>query len=206
METHLLRRGKCLSTRGCAGLFNLTRRLLRNLLHRLLLSNLLSLPHQTDETVGIGNGKRTYPTVLSRQLFELGIYPAIDPLDSSSRILDPRIIGQDHYNVARNVQQILQKYKDLQDIIAILGMDELSDEDKTIVARARRIQKFLSQPFFVATQFTGIEGKYVKMEETIKGFQEIVEGKYDHLPERAFYMKGTIEEVIEAAEQMKAEE
>lgn len=144
-------------------------------------------------------------TVLSRQLFELAIYPAIDPLESSSRILDPRIIGQKHYTVARNVQQILQKYKDLQDIIAILGMDELSDEDKTIVARARRIQRFLSQPFFMASHFTGLEGKYVKLEDTIKGFEEIIEGKHDHLPERAFYMKGTIEEVVTAAESLKAE-
>lgn len=142
-------------------------------------------------------------TVLSRQIVELGIYPAIDPLDSTSRILDPRYIGEEHYNVARNVQQILQKYKDLQDIIAILGMDELSDDDKLVVSRARKIQRFLSQPFHVAETFTGFPGKYVKLADSIKGFREISEGKYDHLPEQAFYMVGTIEEAVEKAERMQ---
>lgn len=134
--------------------------------------------------------------VLSRGLSELGIYPAVDPLDSSSTILDPNIIGERHYNVARNIQKILQRYKDLQDIIAILGMDELSDEDKQTVSRARRIQKFLSQPNFVAEQFTGRPGRYVPLEETIRGFEEIIDGKYDHISEQAFYMKGSIDEVI----------
>ena len=138
-------------------------------------------------------------TALSRQIVELGIYPAVDPLTSSSRILDPRIIGDDHYNTAQDVKRILQRYKDLQDIIAILGLDELSDEDKLIVARARKIQRFFSQPFFVAAQFTGLEGKYVKLEDTIRGFREIVDGKHDDLPEQAFYMVGTIEEAIEKA-------
>lgn len=138
-------------------------------------------------------------TVLSRQIAALGIYPAVDPLASNSRVLDPQIIGEEHYKVARAVQQILQKYKDLQDIIAILGMDELSEEDKITVNRARRIQKFLSQPFFTAEAFTGMKGKYVKLEDTIKSFKEIVEGKYDHIPEQAFYMVGPIEEVVEAA-------
>lgn len=142
-------------------------------------------------------------TVLSRKLTELGIYPAVDPLDSTSRILDPRIVGEEHYNVAKSVQQILQKYKDLQDIIAILGMDELSDEDKIVVQRARKIQRFLSQPFFVAEQFTGREGKYVPLQETIKDFKGIVEGKYDDLPEQAFYMVGTIEEAVENAKKMQ---
>lgn len=142
-------------------------------------------------------------TVLSRQIAELGIYPAVDPLDSTSRILDPRIIGDEHYAVARNVQKVLQKYKELQDIIAILGMDELSDEDKLIVARARKIQRFLSQPFFVAEQFTGMSGKYVPLKESIKGFKEIVEGKHDNLPEQAFYMVGTIEEAIEKAKELE---
>jgi F-type H+-transporting ATPase subunit beta len=128
--------------------------------------------------------------VLSRSLSVLGIYPAVDPLESNSTILDPNIVGQDHYNTAREVQRILQKYKDLQDIIAILGMDELSDEDKTAVYRARKIQKFLSQPFFVAEQFTGISGKYVKLKDTIKGFKEIIEGKHDEKNEQDFYMKG----------------
>ncbi|MCL4485677.1 MAG: F0F1 ATP synthase subunit beta [Nitrospirae bacterium] len=141
--------------------------------------------------------------VLSRQIAELGIYPAVDPLDSTSRILDPMIIGDEHYNVARSVQKILQKYKDLQDIIAILGMDELSEDDKQIVARARKIQRFLSQPFFVAEVFTGSPGKYVSREDTVKGFKGIVEGKYDHLPEQAFYMVGTIEEALEKAEKLK---
>lgn len=141
-------------------------------------------------------------TVLSRQIVELGIYPAIDPLDSTSKILDPRIVGEEHYRVARAVQQILQAYKNLQDIIAILGMDELSEEDKLIVSRARKIQRFLSQPFFVAEQFTGRKGKYVKVQDTIRGFKEIVEGKHDHIPEQAFYMVGTIEEALENAEKM----
>ncbi|NQS99420.1 MAG: F0F1 ATP synthase subunit beta [candidate division Zixibacteria bacterium] len=143
-------------------------------------------------------------TVLSRQIAELGIYPAVDPLDSTSRIMDPNILGEEHYNIARQVQEILQRYRDLQDIIAILGMDELSDEDKIIVSRARKIQKFLSQPFFVAEAFTGTPGKYVKLQETIRGFKGIVEGEFDDLPEQAFYMVGAIEEVIEAAERMKA--
>jgi F-type H+-transporting ATPase subunit beta len=142
-------------------------------------------------------------TVLSRQIAELGIYPAVDPLASTSRILDPRVIGEEHYNVARAIQQILQRYKDLQDIIAILGMDELSDEDKTAVLRARRIQKFLSQPFFVAEAFTGQPGRYVKLEESIRSFKALVEGEYDSLPEQAFYMVGTIEEAVEKAEKMK---
>src|SRR6184192_3429209 len=137
-------------------------------------------------------------TALSRQIVELGIYPAVDPLASSSRILDPRIVGEDHYDTTQAVKQILQRYKDLQDIIAILGLDELSEEDKLIVSRARKIQRFLSQPFFVASQFTGREGKYVKLEDTIKGFKEIIEGKHDDLPEQAFYMVGTIEEAVEA--------
>jgi len=142
-------------------------------------------------------------TVLSRRIVELGIYPAVDPLDSTSRILDPRIVGEEHYTVARKVQAILQRYKDLQDIIAILGMEELSEEDKVIVGRARRIQKFLSQPFFVAEAFTGTHGRYVKLEDTIRSFKELAEGKYDHLPEQAFYMVGPIEEAIEQAEKMK---
>jgi F-type H+-transporting ATPase subunit beta len=142
--------------------------------------------------------------VLSRQIAELGIYPAVDPLDSTSRILDPNILGEEHYYTARRVQQILQKYKDLQDIIAILGMDELSEEDKIIVARARKIQRFLSQPFHVAEAFTGTPGRYVKLEDTIRGFKEICEGKYDDLPEQAFYMVGTIEEAIEKARQLAA--
>jgi F-type H+-transporting ATPase subunit beta len=141
-------------------------------------------------------------TVLSRQIAELGIYPAVDPLDSTSRILDPRIVGEEHYRVAREVQKILQAYKSLQDIIAILGMDELSEEDKLTVARARRIQRFLSQPFFVAEVFTGSPGKLVDLESTIKGFDAICKGEYDHLPEAAFYMVGSIEEVLEKAEKM----
>ncbi|MFA5334932.1 MAG: F0F1 ATP synthase subunit beta [Candidatus Omnitrophota bacterium] len=142
-------------------------------------------------------------TVLSRKISDLGIYPAVDPLDSTSRILDPRILGDDHYNTARNVQKILQRYKDLQDIIAILGIDELSEEDKQLVARARKIQKFFSQPFFVAEAFTGIKGKYVKLEDTIRGFKMIIEGKLDDLPEQAFFMVGTIEEAIEKGAQLK---
>jgi F-type H+-transporting ATPase subunit beta len=141
--------------------------------------------------------------VLSRQLTELGIYPAVDPLASTSRILDPIILGQEHYSTARAVQGILQRYKDLQDIIAILGMEELSDEDKLIVARARRLQRFLSQPFFVAEVFTGQPGRYVKLADTIKGFKEIVEGKHDELPEQAFYMVGGIEEAQEKAAKMR---
>ena len=143
-------------------------------------------------------------TNLSRQIVELGIYPAVDPLASTSRILDPRIVGGEHYNVARSVKAVLQKYKDLQDIIAILGIDELSEDDKLTVARARKIQRFLSQPFFVAAQFTGREGKYVKIAETIKGFKEIVEGKHDDIPEQAFYMVGTIEEALEQAQRLAA--
>lgn len=142
-------------------------------------------------------------TNLSRQISEMGIYPAVDPLASTSRILDARIIGDEHYNTARSVKQILQKYKDLQDIIAILGIDELSEDDKLVVARARKIQRFLSQPFFVAAQFTGREGKYVPLSETVRGFREIVEGKHDDLPEQAFYMVGNIDEVIEQAEKMR---
>ena len=145
-------------------------------------------------------------TVLSRQIAELGIYPAVDPLDSTSRILDPHIIGEEHYRVARGVQAVLQKYKDLQDIIAILGMEELSDEDKLTVSRARKIQRFLSQPFFVAEVFTGSPGKYVPLKETIRGFKEILEGKYDDLPENAFYMVGTIDEAVEKAKKIQAEE
>jgi F-type H+-transporting ATPase subunit beta len=136
-------------------------------------------------------------TVLSRQIAELGIYPAVDPLDSTSRILDPLIVGEEHYAVAKRVKEILQTYKDLQDIINILGMDELSDDDKITVARARKIQKFLSQPFFVAEQFTGIPGKYVKLGDTIRGFKGIIDGEYDHIPENYFYMAGTMEEVAE---------
>ncbi len=143
-------------------------------------------------------------TVLSRAISELGIYPAVDPLDSTSRILDPLIIGEEHYGVARSVQYVLQKYKDLQDIIAILGMDELSEEDKLVVARARKIQRFLSQPFFVAEAFTGSPGKYVELKDTIKGFKEIVAGKHDNLPEQAFYMVGSIEEAIEKAAKLAA--
>ncbi|HSU89063.1 MAG TPA: F0F1 ATP synthase subunit beta [Terriglobia bacterium] len=143
-------------------------------------------------------------TNLSRQIVELGIYPAVDPLASTSRILDPRIVGAEHYNVARSVKAVLQKYKDLQDIIAILGIDELSEDDKLTVARARKIQRFLSQPFFVAAQFTGREGKYVKIADTIKGFKEIVEGKHDDIPEQAFYMVGTIEEALEQAQRLAA--
>jgi F-type H+-transporting ATPase subunit beta len=144
-------------------------------------------------------------TVLSRQIAELGIYPAVDPLASTSKILDPRILGDDHYNTARAVQAVLQKYKDLQDIIAILGIDELSEDDKLIVSRARKIQRFLSQPFFVAEQFTGIKGKYVKIADTIRGFREIVDGKHDDVPEQAFFLQGTIEDVRERAEQIRRE-
>ena len=141
-------------------------------------------------------------TVLSRSIAELGIYPAVDPLDSTSRILDPRIVGEEHYRVARAVQRVLQKYKDLQDIIAILGIDELAEEDRVIVGRARRIQRFLSQPMFVAETFTGTPGRYVPLEETVRGFNEILEGKYDALPEQAFYMVGTIDEAVAKAESL----
>jgi len=143
-------------------------------------------------------------TNLSRQIVERGIFPAVDPLASFSRILDPRIVGQEHYNVARSVKSVLQRYKELQDIIAILGIEELSDDDKQTVARARKIEKFLSQPMFVAAQFTGLEGKYVKIDDTVRGFKEIVEGKHDDIPEQAFYMVGTIEEVRERAEKIAA--
>jgi len=142
-------------------------------------------------------------TNLSRAISEMGIYPAVDPLASSSRILDPRILGEDHYGVAQKVKQILQRNKDLQDIIAILGIDELSEEDRTTVNRARRIQRFLSQPFFVAEQFTGLEGKYVKLADTIEGFKEIIEGRADDIPEQAFYMQGTIEDVHRRAAELK---
>ena len=140
--------------------------------------------------------------VLSRQIAELGIYPAVDPLDSTSRILDPNIIGQEHYDCARGVQAVLQRYKELQDIIAILGMDELSEDDKQIVNRARKVQRFLSQTFFVAEVFTNSPGKYVSLAETIRGFNGIVAGDYDHIPEQAFYMAGSIDEVVERAESM----
>jgi len=144
-------------------------------------------------------------TVLSRQIAELGIYPAVDPLDSTSRMLDPRVIGDEHYQVAREVQRVLQTYKSLQDIIAILGMDELSEEDKLTVARARKIQRFLSQPFFVAEVFTGAPGKLVDLKDTISSFKAICAGEYDDFPEAAFYMVGNIEEVVEKAKQMAAE-
>jgi F-type H+-transporting ATPase subunit beta len=143
-------------------------------------------------------------TVLNRKIAEKGIYPAVDPLDSTSRLLDPQIIGEEHYSVARGVQKTLQKYKDLQDIIAILGMDELSEDDKSTVERARKIEKFLSQPFFVAEVFTGSPGKYVSLENTIKGFKGILEGEFDHLPEGAFYMVGDMNEAIEKAAKMKS--
>ena len=142
-------------------------------------------------------------TVLSRQIASLGIFPAVDPLESTSRVLDPKIVGDEHYEVARGVQSILQRYKELQDIIAILGMDELSDEDKLIVARARKIQRFLSQPFTVAEQFTGFQGKYVPVKETIRGFKEILEGKHDDLPESAFLFVGTIEEAVAKAKESR---
>ena len=142
-------------------------------------------------------------TVLSRAIVEKGIYPAVDPLDSTSRILDTNYIGAEHYAVAREVQRVLQRYKDLQDIIAILGMDELSEEDKELVARARKIERFLSQPFHVAEAFTGRSGKFVRLEDTIRSFKEVVEGKWDHLPEQAFYMVGTIEEAAEAAKRLE---
>jgi len=150
----------------------------------------------TDPAPATTFGHLDSTVVLARSLAELGIYPAVDPLDSSSTILDPNIVGEEHYAVARGVQQVLQRYKDLQDIIAILGMDELSDDDKRTVARARKIQKFLSQPFFVAEQFTGSPGKYVKREDTVRSFKGILEGEYDHIPEQSFYMKGNIDEVL----------
>ena len=143
-------------------------------------------------------------TVLNRKISEKGIYPAVDPLDSTSRILDPQVVGEEHYKIATGIQQVLQKYKDLQDIIAILGMDELSEEDKQIVDRARKIEKFLSQPFFVAEIFTGSPGKYVTLEETLEGFKGILEGKYDHIPENAFYMVGNIQEVLEKAQKIQS--
>jgi ATP synthase F1 beta subunit len=143
-------------------------------------------------------------TVLSRAISEKGIYPAVDPLDSSSRILQPGVVSDEHYDVATRVQQLLQRYKDLQDIIAILGMDELSDEDKVIVQRARKVERFLSQPFFVAQVFTGREGKYVKLEDTIRSFREVLEGKHDDLPEQAFYLQGDINDVLKAAEELAA--
>jgi F-type H+-transporting ATPase subunit beta len=143
-------------------------------------------------------------TALSRQIAELGIYPAVDPLASTSRLLDPRIVGQDHYNTAQDVKRVLQRYKELQDIIAILGLDELSEEDKLAVSRARKIQRFFSQPFFVAQQFTGYEGKYVKLVDTVRGFREIVDGKHDDLPEQAFLYVGGIEEARAKAERMAA--
>ena len=141
--------------------------------------------------------------VLSRQIAELGIYPAVDPLDSTSRILDPNVVGEEHYSVARSVQGTLQRYKELKDIIAILGMDELSEDDKLTVARARKLQRFLSQPFFVAEVFTGAPGRYVSLKDTIANFKAIVEGEYDHLPEQAFYMCGTVDEAVEKAGKMK---
>jgi F-type H+-transporting ATPase subunit beta len=143
-------------------------------------------------------------TVLSRDIASLGIYPAVDPLDSTSRILDARYVGQDHYDTARRVQEILQRYRDLQDIIAILGIDELSEEDKVIVSRARKIQRFLSQPFFVAEQFTGLPGKYTPIDETIASFRALCEGEYDHLPEQAFFLVGGIEEAVEQAKKLEA--
>jgi F-type H+/Na+-transporting ATPase subunit beta len=143
-------------------------------------------------------------TVLSRSISEKGIYPAVDPLDSTSRILQPGSVSDDHYRVATQVQQVLQRYKDLQDIIAILGMDELSDEDKVTVQRARKIERFLSQPFHVAEQFTGTPGKYVRLEDTIRSFQEVLDGKHDDLPEQAFYLVGSIDDVLARAEELKA--
>ncbi|GIT66892.1 MAG: hypothetical protein Ct9H300mP25_03640 [Acidobacteriota bacterium] len=143
-------------------------------------------------------------TELSRSIAAQGLYPAVDPLSSTSRILDPNIIGEEHYSVARSVKEVLQRYKDLQDIIAILGIDELSEDDKVAVTRARKLQRFLSQPFFVAEQFTGVEGRYVPIADTVRGFKEIVEGKHDDIPEQAFKMVGTIEEVLENAEKLKA--
>ncbi|TFH02327.1 MAG: F0F1 ATP synthase subunit beta [Calditrichales bacterium] len=156
----------------------------------------------TDPAPATTFGHLDATTVLSRKIVEQGIYPAVDPLDSTSRILDPRIVGEEHYNTAKAVQEILQKYKDLQDIISILGMDELSEEDRVVVSRARKIQRFLSQPFFVAEEFTGQAGKYVSLEDTISGFKSIVNGDHDDIPEQAFYMQGTIDDVIETAKKM----
>jgi F-type H+-transporting ATPase subunit beta len=156
----------------------------------------------TDPGVATAFGHLDASTVLSRKLVDIGIYPAVDPLESSSKMLDKQVVGEEHYAVANEVQRVLQRYKDLQDIIAILGVEELSDEDKLIVARARKIQKFLSQPFAVAEEFTGMKGKYVPLVETIKGFKEIIEGKHDSLPEQAFYMVGPIEEVVKAAREL----
>jgi F-type H+-transporting ATPase subunit beta len=156
----------------------------------------------TDPAVATTFGHLDATTALSRQISELGIYPAVDPLASSSRILDPQIVGAEHYRVARGVQETLQRYKDLQDIIAILGVEELSDDDKQVVGRARRLQRLFSQPFFVAEQFTGRPGAYVKLEDTIAAFAEVLDGKLDHLPEQAFYMAGGIDEVKANAEKM----
>jgi len=158
----------------------------------------------TDPGVATTFGHLDAVIALERSIAEQGIYPAVDPLSSTSRILDPRIVGEEHYQVARGVQKVLQRYKDLQDIIAILGIEELSEEDKLTVARARRIQRFLSQPFSVAETFTGRPGKYVPVKETVRGFKEILEGKYDALPEQAFYMVGTIEEAVEKAKELGA--
>ncbi|MBI2302468.1 MAG: F0F1 ATP synthase subunit beta, partial [Armatimonadetes bacterium] len=160
----------------------------------------------TDPGIVTTFGHLDATTVLSRPLFELGIYPAVDPLDSSSRIMDPLVIGQEHYETTRGVQSVLQRYKDLQDIIAILGVDELSDEDKVTVSRARRLQNFLSQPFNVAEVFTGIPGVFVPVEETVRGFRGILEGNYDHLPEEAFYLVGTIDDAVAKAERLGARE
>ena len=156
----------------------------------------------TDPGVATAFGHLDASTVLSRKLVDIGIYPAVDPLESSSKMLDKQIIGEEHYQVAREVQRVLQRYKDLQDIIAILGVEELSDEDKLTVARARKIQKFLSQPFAVAEEFTGMKGKYVSLADTVKGFKELVEGKHDALPEQAFYMAGAIDDVVKAAREL----
>jgi len=158
----------------------------------------------TDPGVATTFGHLDAVIALERAIAEQGLYPAVDPLTSSSRILDPQIVGEEHYRVARGVQLVLQRYKDLQDIIAILGMEELSDEDKQTVARARKIQRFLSQPMFVAEAFTGQQGRYVPIAETVRGFKEILEGKHDELPEQAFYMVGAIEEAVEKAQKLKA--
>jgi F-type H+-transporting ATPase subunit beta len=158
----------------------------------------------TDPGVVTSFGHLDAVIALERSIAEQGLFPAVDPLTSTSRVLDPLIIGQEHYNVAREIQRVLQRYKDLQDVIAILGIEELSEEDKLIVARARKIQRFLSQPMFVAEAFTGRKGRYVPREETVRGFREILDGKHDALPEQAFWMQGTIEDVLEEAEKMKA--
>ncbi len=159
----------------------------------------------TDPGIVTAMGHLDAVIALERSIAEQGLFPAVDPLASSSRIMDPRIIGEEHYEVVRGVQRVLQRYKDLQDIIAILGMEELSEDDKVTVGRARRIQRFFSQPMFVAEAFTGREGRYVPLRETVRGFKEILEGKHDALPEQAFYMMGTIDEVVENAERMQAE-